>query len=465
MNDNIRRGGGVIPRPKNIRNYDYAVCGASKENIKLPESYTIPEKNIPEVHDQTWTMQCVSYALCQCAEARKKQLGEDIHFSTPWTYGRKEIRGNYDGEGLFPDVAIKGTLNLGFLELPYLDCEADVPDVLKMTADRDDLLALSQEFAPKAYYEIDYAMQEKRWESLKLALFETQRPVMIISDTFFRGGSHAVIAIGYTNEFKGVKGQYIYFQNSWGKSYKDNGRYYMPLSETDGMFVLDWEEPNFPFTDVTKNDWYYKDVMQAYFSGYVKGVSDTEFFPNDSMIRGDMAVILERIMKKQESSINAFVKTQRQFGRNVHEIKYASSSDCKTVFKDVGLDDYYKDAIYYVCANQVMHGVGDNNFNPTSSITRAEVAAIASRMIKMTASLLSDCFNKEVIIPKQDLQKYSDVSNDKWYYEAVYLAQRYGVMKGNSDNSFCPDNNITRAEGAAVLRRLTKTIENLFTQI
>ena len=118
-----------------------------------------------------------------------------------------------------------------------------------------------------------------------------------------------------------------------------------------------------------------------------------------------------------------------------------------------------------MCAHQVMHGVGDDNFNPTSSITRAEVAAIASRMIKMTASLLSDCFNKEVIIPKQDLQKYSDVSNDKWYYESVYLAQRYGVMKGNSDNSFCPDNNITRAEGAAVLRRLTKTIENLFTQI
>lgn len=465
MEDNIRRGGGVIPRPKKIRNYDYAVCGASREEIDLPDSYTIPEENIPEVHDQTWTMQCVSYALCECAESRKKQLGEDVHFSTPWTYGRDEVRNGYEGPGLCAGIAVNGALSLGFLELPYFDCEVDVPDVLKMTAEREDLLPLSHKFTPKAYYEINYAIQDKKWESLKRALVETQRPVVLISDTFFKGGSHAVIGIGYTNELNGVKGQYIYFQNSWGKEYKDNGRYYMPLYKCDEIYVLDWDEPSFPFTDVKKRDWFYKNVRQAYFSGYINGVSETEFSPNDNMIRGDMAIILERLMKKQESSINAFVKTQQQLGRNAHEIKYAEGADCETMFRDVASTDYYKDAIYYVCANNIMTGIGDNEFDPIAAITRAEVAAITSRMIEMTASLLSDCFYTEIVLPNLTGARYKDVPSNEWYYQSVYSAQKYGLMNGESKNTFCPNENITRAESAAVLCRLAKAIESLFTQI
>lgn len=469
MDKNTWIGGGVIPRPKNIRNYDYNVCCASNtsniENESLPSEYTIPEKNIPEVHNQEWTMQCVSYALCECAESRKKQLGEDVHFSTPWTYGRKEIRGDYKGEGLYPDVATKGTLKLGFLELPYFNCEVDVPDVLDMTAERNDLLPLSQTFKPKAYYEINYAIQDKKWETFKRALVETERPVVIISDTFFKGGSHATIGIGYTEELNGVKGRYVYFQNSWGKEYKDNGRYYMPFYKVDGIYVLGWDELKLPFTDVLKDEWYYDSIKHSYFAGLINGVSDTKFEPDENMIRGDMAIIIERAMKKIETSINAYIRTQIQFGKQAHLMAYKTSNDCTVSFKDVSKSDYYYDAINYVCANDIMSGIENNVFAPTDAITRAEVATIVSRLVKNTAYILYSCLGVNITLPNNSIQKYSDVYPGDWYCDYIYAAQSYGLMNGESDNIFAPNDNITRAEGSAVLCRTFKAIENLFMQI
>ena len=113
---------GVIPRPAKLRNYDYAVA-VSKEHLPtLPDKYTIPEKNIPEVHDQTWTQMCVAYSLCQCAEGKDLYDGNDpVHYSPSWIYGRNELRNGYEGEGLYAQTAMDGILKVGFLKSLYFD--------------------------------------------------------------------------------------------------------------------------------------------------------------------------------------------------------------------------------------------------------------------------------------------------------------------------------------------------------
>ena len=465
MSKAIRRGGGVIPRPQKLRNYDFAVCGAYESDKTLPSQYTIPEKNIPSVHDQKDTMMCVAYSLCECAEAKKKQEGIDLHYSPSWTYARKEVRGLYEGPGLCAELAVQGALNLGFLNYTYFDFEVDVPDILSLAKDRNDLLKMSHQFAPKSYSEINYAITEKKWDMLRKALTSTQLPILLVSHEFFAGGSHAIIGIGYSDEFKGQKGRYVYFQNSWGESYKDHGRYYIPLDEIDGIYVLSWEDPKFPFTDVKKNDWYYDSVKHAYLAGFVQGISATEFSPNDSMIRGDMAITLSRMLEKIESSVNSFIKSRVQAGVAAQPMAYKKASDCKTVFQDVAAADYYYDAIRHVCANDVMHGVGGDLFDPTASITRAEVAAIVSRVFQNTAKNLSQCFDCNVVVPQMKGNVYNDVSSDSWHYSDIYAAQTFGLMNGDSKRTFAPDRNITRAEGCAVLCRLFKAIEGLFEQL
>ena len=457
---------GVIPRPAKLRNYDYAVA-VSKEHLPtLPDKYTIPEKNIPEVHDQTWTQMCVAYSLCQCAEGKDLYDGNDpVHYSPSWIYGRNELRNGYEGEGLYAQTAMDGILKVGFLKSLYFDFLKDVPEILTLSQSRDDLLPLSLENCPKAYYEINYALKDKKWDMLRQALVETERPVFIISDTFFKGGSHAIIAIGYADEFKGKKGRFVQFQNSWGTEYKDNGRYYMPFEKVDDIYVLSWEEPKFPFVDVKKSDWFYDSVKHAYLSGFVTGTSETDFSPYDNMIRGDMAVILSRMFEKLKQSINAFARTQLQEGRSVREINFKTPDECTVSFDDVECDDYYYNAIRFMCANGIMTGVTDKEFDPTAAITRAEVATIISRTYMSIVRCLELAFKQKITIPRIQHISFKDVVNGDWFYSYVYDTQTLGLMSGDGDGTFAPNRSITRAEGAAVMCRLFKAIEKLLEQL
>lgn len=457
---------GVIPRPAKLRNYDYAVA-VSKEHLPtLPDKYTIPEKNIPEVHDQTWTQMCVAYSLCQCAEGKDLYDGNDpVHYSPSWIYGRNELRNGYEGEGLYAQTAMDGILKVGFLKSLYFDFLKDVPEILTLSQSRNDLLPLSLENCPKAYYEINYALKDKKWDMLRQALVETERPVFIISDTFFKGGSHAIIAIGYADEFKGKKGRFVQFQNSWGTEYKDNGRYYMPFEKVDDIYVLSWEEPKFPFADVKKSDWFYDSVKHAYLSGFVTGTSETDFSPYDNMIRGDMAVILSRMFEKLKQSINAFARTQLQEGRSVREINFKTPDECTVSFDDVECDDYYYNAIRFMCSNRIMTGVTDKEFDPTAAITRAEVATIISRTYMSIVRCLELAFKQKITIPRIQHISFKDVVNGDWFYNYVYDTQTLGLMSGDGDGTFAPNRSITRAEGAAVMCRLFKAIEKLLEQL
>lgn len=457
---------GVIPRPAKLRNYDYAVAVSKEPLTHLPDKYTIPEKNIPEVHDQTWTQMCVAYSLCQCAEGKDLHDGnESVHYSPSWIYGRDELRDGYEGEGLYAQTAMDGILKVGFLKSLYFDFLKDVPEILTLSQSRDDLLPLSLENCPKAYYEINYALKDKKWDMLRQALVETERPVFIISDTFFKGGSHAIIAIGYADEFKGKKGRFIQFQNSWGTEYKDNGRYYMPFEKVDDIYVLSWEEPKFPFADVKKSDWFYDSVKHAYLSGFVTGTSETDFSPYDNMIRGDMAVILSRMFEKLKQSINAFARTQLQEGRSVREINFKTPDECTVSFDDVEYDDYYYNAIRFMCANGIMTGVTDKEFDPTAAITRAEVATIISRTYMSIVRCLELAFKQKITIPRIQHISFKDVVNGDWFYNYVYDTQTLGLMSGDGDGTFAPNRSITRAEGAAVMCRLFKAIEKLLEQL
>lgn len=46
---------------------------------------------------------------------------------------------------------------------------------------------------------------------------------------------------------------------------------------------------------------------------------------------------------------------------------------------------------------------------------------------------------------------FTDVSGDKWYYEAVRFVQEQGLMNGYSDGQFGPDNTLSRAQFAQIL--------------
>ena len=119
----------------------------------------------------------------------------------------------------------------------------------------------------------------------------------------------------------------------------------------------DWTEPEEPATDVSDlfidiaPDAWYKDAVQyAYDNGLMTGVSATEFAPEATTTRAMIVSILARLEG---------VTTAEAAG-----------------FADVNDNDWYATAVNWAANVGVVNGYEDNTFRPNTAITREQLAAI-----------------------------------------------------------------------------------------
>lgn len=110
-------------------------------------------------------------------------------------------------------------------------------------------------------------------------------------------------------------------------------------------------------------------------------------------------------------------------------------------FGDVAEDDWFYDAVKYVCENGLMQGTGEN-FEPDVNLTRAMMVTILYRL--------------ENPSEKPDECKFDDVAPDAWYAEAVAWAAQNGIVNGMSETIFAPDDEITREQAAVIFYRYAK---------
>ena len=92
-----------------------------------------------------------------------------------------------------------------------------------------------------------------------------------------------------------------------------------------------------------------------------------------------------------------------------------------------------------------VQGYADGTVRPNAPITRAETAQMLYR-------LLTDEARREY---QTDRSAYSDVPSGLWYSTSVATLSSMGVITGYPDGTFRPTANITRAEFATLLSRLS----------
>jgi len=86
---------------------------------------------------------------------------------------------------------------------------------------------------------------------------------------------------------------------------------------------------------------------------------------------------------------------------------------------------------------EIINGTTAKTFSPNQKVTRAEFATILSRAM-----------DRERIIPTFP---FTDVAENKWYYETVKKAYQMGIVKGVSDTRFDPERPVTREEAAVII--------------
>jgi len=105
-------------------------------------------------------------------------------------------------------------------------------------------------------------------------------------------------------------------------------------------------------------------------------------------------------------------------------------------FKDVE-NHWSKQYVESMAAKNVIHGYEDGSFKPEGHITRAEFA-------KMIVCAL------ELDLVEYD-GRFTDVKETDWHAAYVATLVDNGYVQGYGDNSFKPNNNITRAEMAVII--------------
>ncbi len=101
-----------------------------------------------------------------------------------------------------------------------------------------------------------------------------------------------------------------------------------------------------------------------------------------------------------------------------------------------GEGHWAQDEINYLLSKEIVSGYPDGTFKPDKPITRAEFIKIINKIIG----------NKE----KAEVY-FKDVNENDWFYDEVAKAIKSGYVEGYGDNTFKPNNQITRQEAAKIL--------------
>lgn len=120
------------------------------------------------------------------------------------------------------------------------------------------------------------------------------------------------------------------------------------------------------YTDVSDGEWYADAVSWAAESGIVNGVSETEFAPNDSITREQLAAVLYRYAE-----------------RKGYETEEASALLQFADFDEIS--PYALDAMKWAYAKEMLKGVSETHISPKTTATRAQVAAILMRFCEKLA--------------------------------------------------------------------------------
>ncbi|MDO4173991.1 MAG: S-layer homology domain-containing protein [Eubacteriales bacterium] len=197
----------------------------------------------------------------------------------------------------------------------------------------------------------------------------------------------------------------------------------------DDTFTIVKEEKadvELPFTDVTKDAWYYDAVVQTYQNKLFVGTSDTTFEPNTTMSRAMFVQVLYNEAGNPEVEGNM-------------------------PFTDVKEDSWYYNAVLWAYQNGITAGVSSTTFAPHEDVSRQQAAMLLQQYTKLDGGDVS---------ARADLSKFSDAADvSAWAKDAMEWAVASGIIVGMDNHTLQPGGNATRAQVAQIFANYSGKIE------
>lgn len=195
------------------------------------------------------------------------------------------------------------------------------------------------------------------------------------------------------------------------------GNYY---KRTVGTIMDQWNlyqyDVGFHLRDI-KGHWAESEIRFAAEKGWMNGLNDGTFKPNHPLTRAQAATVMVNFLEPKPTS------TQINF-------------------QDVAHDHWARQNITLVAQNKIMNGTGANLFSPNTNVTRAQ-------MVQMLFN--AGLYNEP---SKRTTSSFSDVPDNHWALTAIETMRNERVVNGFGNDIFRPNEQITRAQMAVVLKNV-----------
>lgn len=189
--------------------------------------------------------------------------------------------------------------------------------------------------------------------------------------------------------------------------------------------------------------YYTLDGSEPTYGSYVLNVSYPTFQPEMNKpipINGNVTIKTRTIgMGKLDSEVMTY-QYNTGLPVPVNEVKENTGNNVHFIDTE---NHWAKEDIYALAEKGIIAGITETEFQPEEKITRAQFAKLLVRAL-----------NIEVV--KGAALSFTDVPAGVWYHDDVAAAGKAGLVMGNEDGTFAPDENITREQMAVIISRALK---------
>ncbi|UCZ51446.1 S8 family serine peptidase [Bacillus shivajii] len=172
-------------------------------------------------------------------------------------------------------------------------------------------------------------------------------------------------------------------------------------------------------TDIS-NHWAYKDIVEVFHFGWMRGTREGTFSPELNLTRAQAAAILVRALDLDylEGDLPTFHDIEGHWAQEEMEI---------------------------ISQHRYIRGIAENTFSPDTTVTREQMAAILVRILNLNRT-------DEMENP------FIDVNEGHWAADDVITATYYKIFRGLTHNTFGGEAVVTRAQMAALMNRISDQI-------
>lgn len=198
---------------------------------------------------------------------------------------------------------------------------------------------------------------------------------------------------------------------------------------TGGIYIPVKNDDRISFTDIATH-WARASVAEMTKRGIIKGVSATEYKPNDTLTRGEIATLIYRVVEAQRPEQASELLKEL-------ELKFADS-----------IPDWAMDGAVSSVNLGVINGIveyGETKFASTGQLTREQLATIIARSVEALQLTTPESSSNQTIADQATVPE--------WAAAGVKLAVEQKLFP-LVDGKFLPKQKVTRGEAAYVIAQI-----------